>query len=480
MAPAVHLALALFFLPTLILSEPLHVSLTHRRQTKLISNWADEANKLRVKYGYPLATSQRRRSSRRATSAGIPILDQGGDSSYIANLTIGTPPQSFEVVLDTGSSDLWLPGSNCPTCTAGSPIFDTSTSSTFKGTPTSSSLGSEVSIAYGSGEVRGTLGSDTVTMGGSTVPSQTFLTVDAMTTGLVNAPVSGLMGLAFESLASTQATPFWQTVTNNNQLSNPEMSFWLARDLHPLSEDFLASGGVFTLGGTNSTFFSGNIEFLSLASTPSFWLLSLASLTVNGKPVKLTTPDPLSAIDTGTTLIGGPHNDVVALYNSIPGSVDLGNSDPGFFAYPCNTNITVAMSFGGQSWPINPEDFNAGQVNNGRNPLCLGAIFDLSLGVNNAQDSASPTWVVGDTFLKNVYTVFRSSPPSVGFAQLSAAAGGSGTAAPGSASGSPAAGGTGTAGSFPTGISFSSAVMHTTFSSFLMLSTVTTVIMLSL
>lgn len=58
------------------------------------------------------------------------------------------------------------------------------------------------------------------------------------------------------------------------------------------------------------------------------------------------------------------------------------------------------MSFGGQSWPINPVDFNAGQVSTGRNPLCLGAIFDLSLGANsNEADSSQPTWVVGDTFL---------------------------------------------------------------------------------
>ena len=62
------------------------------------------------------------------------------------------------------------------------------------------------------------------------------------------------------------------------------------------------------------------------------------------------------------------------------------------------------MSFGGQDWPINPLDFNAGQVNNGRNPLCLGAIFDLSLGTGNTPGSA-PTWVVGDTFL--VYILSR-------------------------------------------------------------------------
>jgi hypothetical protein len=74
MAPAIHLALALLLFPTLILSEPLHVPLTRRRQTKL-TNWTDQANKIRYRYGYPLATSQSRRSNRRA-SAGIPVLDQ--------------------------------------------------------------------------------------------------------------------------------------------------------------------------------------------------------------------------------------------------------------------------------------------------------------------------------------------------------------------------------------------------------------------
>ena len=75
MAPAI-LALALLLFPAVILSEPLHVSLTRRRQTKLI-NWTDEANKLRLRYGYSIqvATSQSRRSNRRAT-AGIPVLDQ--------------------------------------------------------------------------------------------------------------------------------------------------------------------------------------------------------------------------------------------------------------------------------------------------------------------------------------------------------------------------------------------------------------------
>jgi cathepsin D len=98
-----------------------------------------------------------------------------------------------------------------------------------------------------------------------------------MTTGLVGTPVSGLMGLAFEAIASTRSTPFWQAVTNANLLSAPEMSFWLGRDLDPTTQTSLAPDGLFTLGGTNSTLFSGDIEFQNLASPPSFWLLSISS-----------------------------------------------------------------------------------------------------------------------------------------------------------------------------------------------------------
>ena len=73
MAPAVRLAFALLFFPSLILSEPLHVTLTHRRQPNSIRTWTDEANKLRRRYGYPIAS--RRRSNSRAV-VDIPMIDQ--------------------------------------------------------------------------------------------------------------------------------------------------------------------------------------------------------------------------------------------------------------------------------------------------------------------------------------------------------------------------------------------------------------------
>lgn len=163
---------------------------------------------------------------------------------------------------------------------------------------------------------------------------------------------------------------------------------------------------------------------------------------MNGKSVTISSGDAaLSAIDTGTTLIGGPSDGVQNLYAAISGSQPLTGQMEGFFAFPCDAQLNVSISFGGKAWPINPDDMNLGTVGGG---LCLGGIFDLGLGSNINGGGGNPSWVVGDTFLvrgsaamtelwllilfdqKNVYSVFRADPLSVGFAQLSDAAGGSG------------------------------------------------------
>ena len=75
MAPAIRLALALLLVPALILSEPLHVPLSRRRRTHSM-NWVHEANRMRLKYGYSIPTSQSHRSNRRATADNIPIFDE--------------------------------------------------------------------------------------------------------------------------------------------------------------------------------------------------------------------------------------------------------------------------------------------------------------------------------------------------------------------------------------------------------------------
>ncbi len=108
-----------------------------------------------------------------------------------------------------------------------------------------------------------------------------FITVavDQTTQNLLSGSVSGIMGLAFETLASTRSNPFWKALVDNNQLDQPEMSFWLDRFRGDNSASDEEPGGTFTLGGTNSSLFTGDIEFLNMpVNTPSFWLLSLTCM----------------------------------------------------------------------------------------------------------------------------------------------------------------------------------------------------------
>lgn len=62
----------------------------------------------------------------------------------------------------------------------------------------------------------------------------------------------------------------------------------------------------------------------------------------------------------------------------------------------CSTQLSIAISFGGPAWPISISDLNLGTVGDGR---CLGAIFDITQGTNVPPGSATPAWIVGDTFL---------------------------------------------------------------------------------
>jgi cathepsin D len=135
---------------------------------------------------------------------------------------------------------------------------------------------------------------------------------------------------------------------------------------------------------------------------------------VSGQVVVPTQPAS-AAIDTGTTLIGGPTADVDTFYQQIGGVPNP--QTPGYYVYPCSPPPQVSFSFGGQNWSISPDDFLLSQVDE---RTCVGSIFAVDLDPINP--TFEPNWIVGDTFLKNVYSIFRSSPPSVGFAQLSSLA----------------------------------------------------------
>lgn len=165
------------------------------------------------------------------------------------------------------------------------------------------------------------------------------------------------------------------------------------------------------MGFVNSSLYTGNIDYQNLPATPTYWILEVSSISVQGSNVQIPTGSSANAaIDTGTTLVGGPSSAIQAIFAQIPGSQPGTGNWEGYYTYPCSTEVNVAISFGGPSWPVSPADFQLTQISSSQ---CVGAFFELSTG------GSAPSWIVGDTFLKNVYSVFRYNPPSVGFAALS-------------------------------------------------------------
>jgi len=442
MLPSILFALSLFIPFSLAIlpprSAPLHLPMKRRYHVRRgdeadLQHFSAVSAGLRKKYNFDSG-----KPSRRAQTAGISLTDQAQDVAYFTQVSVGTPAQTFGLVLDTGSSDLWFATTSCVSCPSGTQEFNTAKSTSLQtGT-------NHVTLNYGSGSAQGVIAQDTVSMGPFTVSKQVFVAVTSVSTNTIEGQLAGIMGLAFQGIAGSTALPFWQALINNNELTNPEFSFYITRFVNDASAQEEEPGGILTLGGTNSTLYQGDIDFQSFTSPisgGSFWLQTVTDVIVDGTSVSLPGGDlNIAAIDTGTSLIGAPTAAVNAIWAAVPGSVPLSGQQAGFFAFPCSTQLSIAISFGGPAWPIRVADLNLGTVGSGR---CLGAIFDITLGTNVPAGSANPAWIIGDTFLKNVYSVFRASPPAVGFAQLSAAAGGS--------SGNPLSGsGTPTTGAKPT------------------------------
>ncbi|KAI6165992.1 aspartic peptidase domain-containing protein [Pisolithus thermaeus] len=388
--------------------DPIHMPLL-RRDSRSVEDLPKALAALKAKYR--IGSSKTKRAG---NSASIPLIDEQNDSSYSGQVTLGTPPQTFQVILDTGSSDLWVITTSCTTCSSDGTPFDPSKSSSYKAS------NSQLTINYGSGSVEGTVAEDTVSCGGFTVPNQEFLAATTVDDNVLAPGVSGIMGLGFQPLSSLQVSPFWQTLYTGNMLSEPLFGFYLERWDTSSTVVAEAAGGSFTLGGTNTSLYTGDIEYIDMpsGSTPSYWLQQVSTFTIQGRTLQISSSQGLAAIDTGTTLIGAPTSAVSEIWSAVPGAEALTGQYAGIYAFPCTTTVTASISFGGTNWPISSDDMDLGEVgtNSAGTPMCIGGVFDIGSTVGTG--SGVPAWIVGDTFLKNVYTVFRANPASVGFATL--------------------------------------------------------------
>ncbi|TBU62201.1 acid protease [Dichomitus squalens] len=325
-----------------------------------------------------------------AVTGSVPLTDDEGDLLWTGQLTIGNPPQPFVVDFDTGSADLWIPSVSCQNCGGQDPPYDPSKSSDSQ--PQSGTF----QINYGDGSsTSGSPYSDTVTVGGITVSGQVFAAVNQESSEFLSEPMDGIMGMGLPALSSLKTTPFFYTAMKQGSVAQNTFAFKLAQ-----------SGSELTLGGTNNASFTGDIEFHKLSSAVGYWIIGDGSVAVGGKT---SASQIQTIIDSGSTIITAPTAAADALWQSVQGAQAF---EQGMYTFPCDSAPEVAFSWGGKSWSISANDINLGQVEEGSSD-CVGAIAGGDLGFGD------DVWLLGDTFMKNVYTVFDADQNgSIGFAQL--------------------------------------------------------------
>ncbi|CAG8482060.1 5055_t:CDS:1 [Ambispora gerdemannii] len=323
-----------------------------------------------------------------ATSVNNPLSDQGNDIGYFGPIQVGG--QTFNTIFDTGSSDLWVPDQNCtdPACSIHTK-FDKTKSQSFD-----SNNNVPFAIQYGTGSVSGVSALDTISIAGAVANKQVFGLTQKMSNEFANTPFDGILGMGLDQLSAQKAkTPFTQLV-EQKAVPNSVFGFFLGR-----KKDGTDTQSQLTLGDVDSTKFSGNINFNKLVSNTGFWEIAMDDAAVNGSSLGFKSKTAI--IDTGTTLIVTP--DAAAIHNQIPGAVD----QDGQFFVPCNTTAIVSLAFGGASFDISSKDLARDPI--GQQNLCTSGI---ALGQIGGPDQ----WLVGDTFLKNVYSAYDTVKLAVGFA----------------------------------------------------------------
>ena len=176
------------------------------------------------------------------------------DTLYFGTLGIGTPPQLFSVVFDTGSANLWVPGLGCKTKRCGNrPRFNSTASSTCE----SSEQG--LGIRFGTGEIEGRVMRDMVSFHGLRVPRQAFLEVReerSFPLGFEDYPFDGLVGLALPALAADGTSPFFDSMMRQRLLARNQFAFHFGAQSDP-------RGSALVLGGLDVTRLAGPVRWVA-------------------------------------------------------------------------------------------------------------------------------------------------------------------------------------------------------------------------
>ncbi|KAK9492939.1 aspartic peptidase domain-containing protein [Lipomyces doorenjongii] len=324
----------------------------------------------------------------------LPIDQNGSDISYYVDIQLGSHSSSvFRVVVDTGSYDLWVYSASCTNISCVSHHqFGPENSTTLE-----VFYDKSFSISYGQGEVSGVAATDYVEIAGYNVSMGFGLAVNVPNS--FNAfPVDGILGLSASDVQINGYPSIMAVLADGGLISREVFAIDLGTGIDP-------NGGSISLGGVDTSRFTGDISFVDVATTQGLWIVGVDDCYVNGEAENFS--DKLALIDTGTTLILIPSDDALQIHKDLVGSAGVVRTDGINYVIACNTTTELAFGFGGVQWTIDPGDYMGNTYDAHGN--CVTNIQGVSV-------NGSSTWLMGASFLKGVYTVYDKDNMRVGFA----------------------------------------------------------------
>jgi len=319
----------------------------------------------------------------------LPLTDLQ-DAEYYGEVDIGSPPQKFQVIYDSGSSNLWVPNKDCDNCKKGTPRYDSTKSKTFV------QDGQKFQLAYGTGSCNGFISKDTVTLAGLDITGASFGEVTHEAADVFGqAPFDGILGLGPPAAAVDKVPMPMQLLKDQGKIKSNVFAFYLASGGK--------TGSTLSLGGPDPQFYTGDFTYIPVAKAAKllpYWLVSAKDIKVGSDSIGCNWLTGCElVVDTGTSVIAGPPAAIKKLTDKI-GEVkeDCSNVDK----LP-----TVTFSINGKDFDLEPE-FYVLKATDGHQTQCALGIQGINAGV--------PIYILGDPFLRKYYTVWDADQQRVGFA----------------------------------------------------------------
>lgn len=303
------------------------------------------------------------------------------NTQFVGQMSVGTPPQEFTVMFDTGSSNIWIPTVACNN-------FECKTYKRFN--PHASSTAKvynddSVSIAYGIGEIKGILMQDIISLSGLTIENIDFLGLETMQ-DMPSNQFDGLIGMAFPALASGGIETFLEYATGE-QLMEGGFSMYLN-----------GNDSYLILGGVDSDLGESEFVYYDLISE-EYWTISANSISFNGEILQAPLGGIEAIVDSGTSLLVLPPT----VINKIKSVIGLEST-----YFPC----TEAQKFPDIVFNIQGTDYKIPSelyVIQEGSTCVLGVYSSKGILENNRQI------ILGDVFLRAYYTHFDYENGRVGF-----------------------------------------------------------------